>query len=96
MSTKSAPRHGGVSALAVSGWPLRRKVALALAIPLLLAATLGGLRVRGDLREATNSSTSARQVTILGPAVDYLVAGSGPWWRRTPPRRRTSTRLSPT
>ncbi len=74
MSTKSAPRHGTVPALAVSGWSLRRKVALALTIPLLLAATLGGLRVRSALVEATNSSTSARQVTVLGPAVDYLVA----------------------
>ena len=74
MSRNGKPRHGGVSALAVSGWPLRRKVALAVAIPLLVAATLSGLRVRNDLKEAGNSSTSARQVTILGPAVDYLIA----------------------
>ncbi len=74
MSRNGKPRHGGVSALAVSGWPLRRKVALAVAIPLLVAATLSGLRVQNDLKEAGNSSTSARQVTILGPAVEYLVA----------------------
>jgi len=58
----------------VSGWPLRRKVALALMIPLILAATLGGLRVRSDLQEAENSSSSAKQVTILRPAVDYLTS----------------------
>ncbi|HET9860733.1 MAG TPA: ATP-binding protein [Nocardioidaceae bacterium] len=69
MSTKR--RESG---LAVSAWPLRRKVALALAIPLLLAATLGGLRVQSDLVEASNSSASAKQVTALRPAVDYLVA----------------------
>ncbi len=76
MSQQSASRHGGDSTFAVSSWPLRRKVALALAIPLLLAATLGGLRVASDLTEATNSSTSAQQVTVLRPVVDYLTASS--------------------
>ena len=60
--------------MAVSAWPLRRKVALALAIPLLLAGTLGGLRVQSDLVEASNSASSARQVTALRPAVEYLTA----------------------
>ena len=68
------PSPHGRSKVNVSNWPLRRKVALALAIPLLLAATLGGLRVRNDLTEATNSSASAEQVTVLRPAVDYLTA----------------------
>ena len=74
MSTNKAPRHGGESTLAVSGWTLRRKMALALAIPLILAAVLGALQVRTNLIEATNSSTSASQVKVLGPAVRYLVA----------------------
>ena len=74
MSTNKAPRHGGESTLAVSGWTLRRKMALALAIPLILAALLGGLQVNADLIEATNSSTSASQVKVLRPAVRYLVA----------------------
>ncbi len=69
----SQPGQSG-SSLAVSAWPLRRKVALALAVPLLLAATLGGLRVSGDLQESSNSSASATQVTVLRPAVDYLTA----------------------
>lgn len=73
MSTKRPAIRGG-AALAVSAWPLRRKVALALAIPLLLAGTLGGLRVQSDLVEASNSSSSAQQVTALRPAVDYLTA----------------------
>jgi signal transduction histidine kinase len=74
MSKKRPARHGRARSLAVSAWPLRRKVALAIAIPLLLAATLGGLRVRGDLTEAANSSSSAKQVTVLRPAVAYLTA----------------------
>src|SRR3546814_12306078 len=72
MSTKRPADRGGESALALSAWPLRRKVALALAVPLLLAGTLGGLRVQSDLVEASNSSSSAQQVTALPPAVDYL------------------------
>jgi signal transduction histidine kinase len=53
---------------------VRRKVALALLIPLILAATLGALRVRSDLIEAADASSSAEQVTVLRPAVDYLTA----------------------
>ena len=64
------PSPHGRSKVNVANWPLRRKLALALAIPLLLAATLGGLRVRSDLTEAANSSSSAEQVTVLRPAVD--------------------------
>lgn len=74
MSKRRPARHGRARSLAVSAWPLRRKVALAIAIPLLLAATLGGLRVRGDLIEAADSSSSAKQVTVLRPAVAYLTA----------------------
>lgn len=74
MSTKRPAARDGDSSWAVSAWPLRRKVALALAIPLLLAGTFGGLRVQGDLVEASNSSASARQVTALRPAVEYLTA----------------------
>jgi signal transduction histidine kinase len=74
MSKKRPARHERSRSLAISGWPLRFKVALAIAIPLLLAATLGGLQVRSDLNEAANSSTSAKQVTVLRPAVAYLTA----------------------
>jgi signal transduction histidine kinase len=76
MSEQPEPRHDGRTLFAVSSWSLRRKVALALAIPLVLAATLGGLRTAGDLKAAANSSASARQVTVLRPAIDYLTAAS--------------------
>ena len=71
--TKDAAQTKG-SGLSVAGWPLRRKIALALAIPLLLAATLGALRVQGDLADSTSAGRSAEQVTIIKPAVDYLTA----------------------
>lgn len=73
MSDQS-PSKGRDSRLAISGWPLRRKVALALAIPLLLAAAFGGLRVTNDLEQSTNASASAQQVTVLEPAIGYLTA----------------------
>ena len=57
---KDAAKPGSASGLSVAGWPLRRKLALALAIPLLLAATLGGLRVQGDLAESRDSATTAK------------------------------------
>ena len=74
MDTKQSLRRADMSPLALSAWPLRRKVALALAIPLALAGTFGALRVRSDLVEASNSSSSARQVTVLRPAAAYLTA----------------------
>src|SRR4051812_14019581 len=74
MSKKRSARHERTRSLAVSAWPLRFKMALAIAIPLVLAASLGGLKVRSDLKEASNSSSSADQVKILRPAVAYLTA----------------------
>jgi signal transduction histidine kinase len=74
MSKNRPARHGRAPRLAVPAWPLRRKVALALAIPLLLAATLGGLRVANELEEAADASESAQQVTVLRPAIAYLAA----------------------
>ena len=56
---------------AISRWSLRRKLALALAVPLILAAVLGGSRIVGALAESDNAATSADQVLVLSPAVDY-------------------------
>ena len=49
-------------------------MALALAIPLLLAAVLGGLRVAGDYGDSRQAARSAQQVTVIQPAIDYLTA----------------------
>ena len=62
------------SALALPEWSLRRKLALALTIPMLLAATFGGLRVHTELAQSDNYSATAKQVTVLRPAVGYLAA----------------------
>ena len=58
----------------VSEWPVRRKVALVLAVPLLLAAVLGGLRVQSALADSSAASATSSQVTVLGPSVAYLSA----------------------
>ena len=58
----------------VSGWSLRRKLALVLAVPMLFAATFGSLRVHKELAESADHSSAASQVTVLPPAVDYLNA----------------------
>lgn len=65
---------GLLSGLAPREWSLRRKVALAVLIPIALAAVFGGLRVRNDLAEADSYSASAEQVSVIRPAVDYLAA----------------------
>src|SRR5690242_14241269 len=74
MSKQPSSRHGGASSFNVSAWPLSRKVGLALAIPLLLAATLGGLRVQSELSDASILSTSAKQVSVLTPTIEYIIA----------------------
>ena len=58
----------------VSEWSLRRKVALVLAVPVIVAAVFGGLRVNTERQLADNYAATASQVTVLGPAVDYLAA----------------------
>src|SRR4051794_32108072 len=62
------------SAIALPDWSLRRKLALALAIPVLLAATFGGLRVHSELAQSDNYSPTAKQVSVLRPAAAYLAA----------------------
>ncbi|WP_257226556.1 sensor histidine kinase [Rhodococcus opacus] len=60
--TVAHPRAAGVS---LSSWPLRWKMAVVLAVPLLVAASLGGLRVQERLREAADFAAVAEQVRML-------------------------------
>jgi signal transduction histidine kinase len=62
------------SAIALPEWSLRRKLALALTIPMLLAATFGGLRVHTALAQSDNYTATAKQITVLRPAAGYLAA----------------------
>ncbi len=73
-SSGSATETPPQRSLRVSEWPVVRKVALVLAIPLLLAVVLGGLRVQDELQVAGAANATASQVTVLGPAVTYLSA----------------------
>lgn len=68
----------------IAAWPLRRKLALALAVPLIVALVLGNIRVGESLRESKNTNDAAKRVLILDPAIEYvnaaqagLVAASG-------------------
>jgi signal transduction histidine kinase len=65
---------GAFSAFRVSEWSVRRKVVAVLAIPVVLAAVFGGLRVSSELQDASSYSTDQQRATALGPAVDFLTA----------------------
>jgi signal transduction histidine kinase len=65
---------GGFSAFRVSEWSVRRKVVAVLAIPVILAAVFGGMRVSTELTAASDYSTNQQRATVLAPAVDYLAA----------------------
>src|SRR4051795_6307270 len=65
---------GAFSAFRVSEWSVRRKVVAVLAIPVILAAVFGGLRVSTELQDASTYSTNQQRATVLGPAIAYLTA----------------------
>ena len=65
---------GAFSAFRVSEWSVRRKVVAVLAIPVILAAVFGGLRVSTELSDANAYSTNKQQATVLGPTIAYLSA----------------------
>jgi signal transduction histidine kinase len=58
----------------VSEWSVRRKVVAVLAIPVVLAAVFGGLRVHTELTNANDYQTNKTQAGVLGPAITYLTA----------------------
>ncbi|WP_372735721.1 ATP-binding protein, partial [Nocardioides sp.] len=75
----SETRHVGgprrrPTGLSPKEWSLRRKIALAVLLPVALAAVLGALRVKNDLSDSSGYSDAASQVTVLRPVVDYLAA----------------------
>jgi len=68
--------HQDIPWYAIDEWSLRRKLALALAIPVLLAATFGGLRVVSATSEALSFSRLESQVSVLKPAVRMVDSAS--------------------
>ncbi|MEP6854687.1 MAG: ATP-binding protein, partial [Pedococcus sp.] len=55
-------------------WPLRRKLAAAVALPVMLAFVFGGLRVQSDVTSAQQLSRAADTVLVIRPVVDYNIA----------------------
>lgn len=58
----------------IEGWGLRWKVTAVLAVPVIVAMVLGGLRVQDELSAATQFTTAAEQVTAVPSMVDLEAA----------------------
>ena len=74
LNKRRGATSGGFSAFRVSEWSVRRKVVAVLAIPVILAAVFGGMRVSTELTDASNYSSNQQRATVLGPAIGYLTA----------------------
>jgi signal transduction histidine kinase len=55
-------------------WPLRRKLAAAIVLPVLLAFVFGGLRVKNDFDSSRQLSKAADTVLVIRPVVEYNLA----------------------
>jgi len=74
LNIRRGATSGAFSTFRVSEWSVRRKVVAVLAIPVILAAVFGGLRVSSELRAANGYSTNQQRATVLAPTVNYLSA----------------------
>ena len=64
--------HPKRSRLSFDGWPLRWKVAATLVVPIVLAATIGAVRIQGELAEASKLGVASSNTTIIAPAVEFV------------------------
>jgi signal transduction histidine kinase len=64
--------HPRRSRLSLDGWPLRWKVAATLVVPMALAATIGAVRIQGELSDASKLSVAAGNTAIVAPAVEFV------------------------
>ncbi|HEV7195478.1 MAG TPA: ATP-binding protein, partial [Pedococcus sp.] len=55
-------------------WPLRRKLAAAVVLPMVLAFVFGGLRVQSDFASAQQLTAAADTVNVIRPVIDYNLA----------------------
>ena len=69
VAVEETGRQDDIPWYAIDEWSLRRKLALALAIPMLLAATFGGLRVIQATQDAQNFARLESRVSVVTPAV---------------------------
>lgn len=72
MSEKTPSRRGSAADPAMSAWSLRRRVTVAVAVPLLLAGTFAGLWIRDDLAAAADVSASASRAAVMRSSVSVL------------------------
>jgi signal transduction histidine kinase len=56
----------------LAGWPLRWKVAATMVLPLLLAASFGGLRIQNALSAASKLTVASGDTRIVVPAVELV------------------------
>src|SRR5882757_7305410 len=64
--------HPTVSWASFAGWPLRWKVAAIMALPVLLAATFGALRIQNELSAASKLGVASGEAVIVVPAVELV------------------------
>lgn len=64
--------HPNTARMSLERWPLRRKVAATLVVPLVLATTFGALRIHSELSAASTLNVAARATAIVAPAVDFI------------------------
>ncbi len=62
---------------AVSNWPVRWKVLAIVIVPLVLAATLGGLRIYSAAADAADLRRDAERADVVPAVVDYMGALEG-------------------
>jgi signal transduction histidine kinase len=66
------PAHPAISRGSVQGWPLRWKVAAIMVLPILLAATIGALRIQSELSAASKLSVASDNAGIVVPTVEFV------------------------
>ncbi len=66
------PTHPKKARISLERWPLRRKVAATLVVPLVLATTFGALRIQSELSAASTLNVAASAITIVAPAVEFI------------------------
>lgn len=74
LNIRRGATSGASSVLKVPEWPVRRKIVLVLALPVVLATVFGGLRVHSELDSASSYSTTKARATVLAPAISYVAA----------------------
>lgn len=64
--------HPKRSRFAFDGWPLRWKVAATLVVPIVLAASIGAVRIQSELSAASTLSVATGNTRIVAPAVEFV------------------------